>query len=174
MTEKQIELYYNQIDICYRNVKWSHRTHERAADIYGVISNWVKLAQLILSFIVGWDVLSQMRADSPVISWILIFSAALLALLQTISKTFDFEKLKNEHVSTAKSLWDLRENYMSLMYDLQNGLFDTEGFKEKRDELQSVALEIYKHEPRTFSWAYNRAEKDFKKGLDTFEHLETK
>lgn len=174
MENEQITIYSNQIEFCYGNVEWTHKIHEKAADFYTSLSNWISLFQLILSFIIGWDVLSQMRAESPFISWFLVLCSALLALLNSITKVFDFEKCKSRHIATAKSLWELREDYRSFKNDIKAGLYEVDSFLLKRQELQKRAEEIYKQAPRTFDRAYNRAKKDFDDNKVSFEHLEEK
>ena len=174
MTQEQIKLFKEQIEFCYGNIEWSHKIHEKAADRFSSICNWKSWAELILSFIVGCDVLSQMRSESPVISGILIGSSAMLAFLTSVSKAFNFEKRRDQHIATAKSLWELRETYRSLKTDIPAGLYTVESFVQKRKELQQLASEIYKQAPRTFNWAYDQANKDFKEGKVTFEHLSEK
>lgn len=163
MTEEQIKIFSEQIETCYDNVEWSHKIHEKAADIFSIICNWKGWLDLVLSFIVGWEVLSQMRADSPIISLLLVSCSGLLAFSQSVSKAFNFEKRRDEHIATAKSLWELRETYRSFKTDIVAGLYNVEIFINKRDELQHVTSEIYKHAPRTFDWAYKKADKEFKK-----------
>jgi len=171
MTNEQINLYAEQMEFCYGNVEWTHKAHESAADIFTIVTNIVNWGQLVLSFIVGWDVLSQMRAESPTISWLLIICSGLLALLNSITKTFDFENIKSRHIVAAKSLWILREDYRSFKNDIKAELYNIDSFLLKRQELQSRAAEIYKQAPRTFDCAYNRAKKQFEEGKVTFDHI---
>lgn len=172
MTNEQIKLYADQMKFCYGNIEWTHKAHEAAADIFTIVTNIINWGQLVLSFIVGWDVLSQMRAESPTISWLLIICSGLLALLNSITKTFDFENIKSRHIAAAKSLWILREDYRSFKNDIKAGLYNIDAFILKRQELQSRAAEIYKQAPRTFDWAYNRAKKQFEEGKVTFDHID--
>lgn len=172
MTTEQKILFVNQIEFCYGNIEWTHKIHEKCADIYTCVCNILSWLQLILSFIVGWDVLSQMRSDSPIISWVLVICSGLLALILSISKTFNFEKIRDSHIATAKSLWDLRETYRSFKTDIQADLYTVEEFTAKRDQLQMITSEIYKKAPRTFDRAYNKAKQDFEEGKTTFDHTE--
>ena len=174
MTEEQIKIFSEQIEFCYGNVEWSHKIHEKAADIFSTICSWKGWVDLFFSFIVGLDVLSQIRAESPIISWALVVSSAILAFSQSVSKAFNFEKRRDEHIATAKSLWEIRETYRNFKTDILAGLYDIERFTQKRDEMQHVTSEIYKQAPRTFDWAYDKADKDFKKGKVTFDHLSEK
>ena len=172
MTSEQKKLFVNQIKFCYGNVEWTHKIHEKCADTYTYVCNILSWIQLVLSFIVGWDVLSQMRSDSPVISCFLVICSGLLTIILSISKTFNFEKIRDAHIATAKSLWELRETYRSFKTDIQDDLYTIEAFTAKRDQLQIITSEIYKKAPRTFDRAYNKAKQDFEEGKATFDHLE--
>ena len=172
MTPEQKTIFVNQIEFCYGNVEWTHKIHEKCVDIYTCVCNILSWIQLILSFIVGWDVLSQMRSDSPVISLVLVICSGLLTIILSISKTFNFEKVRDSHISTAKSLWNLRETYRSFKTDIKADLYTVEEFTAKRDQLQVITSEIYKKAPRTFNSAYNKAKQDFEAGKVTFDHLE--
>ena len=174
MTNEQANNFVNQIDFCYGNVEWSQKIHEKSADTYTIICNWKNWTELILSFLVGCDVLSQIKADVPAISYMLMVSSALLAFIETLAKSFNFEKRRDSHISTANSLWEIRESYRSFKTDIAAGLYSIESYIQKRDELQKITSETYKKAPRTFNRAYNKAKKDFETGKVNFEHLAEK
>lgn len=174
MEEKQIELYRKLIEFCYGNVEWTHKTHEKAADIYNCVNNWLRWTQLVLSFLISADVLRQVNTDSPVISTVLVVCTIFLALINTITKTFDFSGRANKHVLAANSLWGLREDYRSLKNDIAAGVMTIEQIQFRRRELQEAVQEVYKTAPRTFDRAYKKAQEDFDKGKVTFDHLNEK
>lgn len=171
-TDIQLEKYYKQIDFCYGNVEWTHKIHEKAADIFTTINTWMRWLQLVLSFLISADVIAQLNTESPVVHWYLVFCTLLLTLLNTITKTFDFAGRANKHIIAANSLWGLREDYRSLKNDILTGCYSIDQIRKKRDELQAAVQEVYKTAPRTFDRAYAAAEKDFNEGKVTFEHLE--
>lgn len=57
----------NQIEFCYGNVEWTHKIHEKAADIYNSVNNWLRWIQLVLSFLISADVIRLFNAESPTI-----------------------------------------------------------------------------------------------------------
>jgi hypothetical protein len=174
MEEKQIELYRKQIEFCYGNVEWTQKIHEKAADIYNCVNNWFRWTQLVLSFLISADVLRQVNTDSPVISTVLVVCTIVLALINTITKTFDFSGRANKHVLAANSLWGLREDYRSFKNDIAAGVMTIEQIQFRRRELQEAVQEVYKTAPRTFDRAYKKAQEDFDKGKVTFDHLNEK
>ncbi|MCF0210718.1 MAG: SLATT domain-containing protein [Bacteroidales bacterium] len=173
-TDSQIKIYYEQIEFCYGNVEWTHKIHEKAADIYTCINTWIRWFQLLLSFFVSADVVSQMNTESPVIHWYLVVCSLLLMLVNTISKGFDFGGLANKHIITANSLWGLREEYRSFKNDILAGIYTIDEIRARRDELQNAVQEVYKTAPRTFGRAYKKAKSDFESGNVTFNHLSEK
>lgn len=172
MDKETLKIYKEQIEFCYGNVEWTHKIHEKAADIYTSVNNWLRWAQLILSFVISADVISQFKNSSPAISGLLVVCTVGLALINTITKTFDFSGRANKHILAANSLWALREDYRSFKNDIEAGILTIEQITERRKELQDAVQEVYKTAPRTFDRAYKKAEKDFKEGKVTFEHLE--
>ena len=174
MEQQQIELYKNQIEFCYGNVEWTHKIHEKAADIYNSVNNWLRWIQLVLSFLISADVISQFNTESPVISTLLVACTIGLALINTVTKTFDFSGRANKHVLAANSLWGLREDYRSFKNDIAAGVLTIEQIQTRRKELQEAVQEVYKTAPRTFDRAYKKAEEDFKQGKVTFDHLDEK
>lgn len=172
MDSEQINIYSNQIDFCYGNVEWTHKIHEKAADFYTTVNNWLRWAQLILSFVIGADVIKQYGTESPVVGSILVWCAVGLALINTISKTFDFSGRASKHIIAANSLWGLREDYRSFRNDIKAGILNIDQIILRRKELQDAVQEVYKTAPRTFDWAYEKAKKDFDEGKVTFAHLD--
>ncbi len=172
MDKETIKIYKDQIEFCYGNVEWTHKIHEKAADIYNSVNNWLRWAQLVLSFLISADVIRLFNADSPAISLLLMICTIGLALINTITKTFDFSGRANKHVLAANSLWGLREDYRSFKNDIEAGILTIDQIRVRRKELQDAVQEVYKTAPRTFDKAYKKAEDDFKKGKVTFDHLD--
>lgn len=169
--EEQLKVYKEQIEFCYGNVEWTHKIHEKAADIYNAVNNWLRWIQLVLSFLISADVIKQFNTDSPVVSVLLVVCTIGLALINTISKTFDFSGRANKHILAANSLWGLREDYRSFKNDIETGVLTIDQILVKRKELQDAVQEVYKTSPRTFDRAYAKAKKDFDEGKVTFDHL---
>lgn len=173
-TDSRFEIYYNQIEFCYGNVEWTHKIHEKAADIFTTINTCLRWFQLLLSFAISADVVAQLNTEDPVIHWYLVACTLLLTLINTVTKTFDFAGRANNHILAANSLWGLREDYRSFKNDILAGCYTIEQIQSKRTELQASVQEVYKTAPRTFDKAYKKAKEDFDKGKVTFEHLSEK
>lgn len=95
-----------------------------------------------------------------------IVSMVLLALT-AYAKDIDPGQQAEKHKKTASQLWDVRESYLSLLTDLQDGKVSTEVARKKRDELQARLVTIYETAPRTSAKAY----RDASDGLKNREEL---
>lgn len=152
----------DQIRECYGRVVWTHKTHEKCADILNTRQSRVKLAQLILSAITTTGILISVFGDSKMIG---ITSAVLslgLTMLNAYVKQYDLSKVAQKHADAAINTWDIRERYLSLLVDVKNEVLTIDELTIKRDQIQSELLSVYKESPRTFSKAYNKASKALK------------
>ena len=70
--------------------------------------------------------------------------------------------MAQKHAAAASSIWNIRENYFSLLTDIRAGIVNEEGIRKTRDQLQSDLHKIYKGSPRTLTKAYNEASKALK------------
>lgn len=149
-----------QIRECFGRVVYSHKTHEKCADIILVRHNWIKIIQIILSALTTTGILVVIFGEEKLFVGILsaILSAILFAL-NTYVKGDDLGELAQKHSDTAADLWTIRENYLSLLTDIQTQIISVDILVEKRDSLQKKLGNLYKGSPRTISRAYRKASK---------------
>ncbi|MFM5840994.1 SLATT domain-containing protein [Aeromonas rivipollensis] len=65
--------------------------------------------------------------------------------------------LAQKHSVAASSIWNIRENYLSLLTDIKSNSLSIGEIKTTRDQLQADLHKIYKGAPRTIDKAYNAA-----------------
>jgi hypothetical protein len=176
-----IKLLDYQIRNSYGNVFWTHKIHEKDADMYNKYDSRLKVAQIILSAVSTTGLISVLlgisnsNASSP--CWIIylatvistIVSAALL-VINSLQKGYSFSVLAAQHADAALKLLNLREDYLSLLYDIKGGFVDVDKIKSRRDDLQKRTVEVYESAPRTTAKGYEKAEESIKSG----EHFYTK
>lgn len=146
----------------YGRLVYTHKVHEKEADIHRDKSGSVKLAQVVLSVLTTGGMVSSLLADS---SWLPVAStvlAGMLLFLNGYAKNFDSEVHAAEHQRTARSLWLLRERMLSLLADVEAEAISLEKAREKRDELQGKLAEVYDAAPRTTPKGYQAAQKALK------------
>jgi len=159
-TDSQINKLESQIRECYGRVVYSHKTHEKCSDILTHRHNIIKIIQIILSALTTTGILVVIFGEEKFI--VGIFSALLstaLFALNTYVKGHDLGELAQKHSDTATDLWDIRENYLSLLTDIQAKIISVDSLIEKRDLLQKRLSGLYKGCPRTINRAYSRASK---------------
>ena len=117
--EQDFNILESQIRECYGRVVYSHKTHEKCADILFARNNKFKTWQIVLSVLTTTGVVATIFGDAV---WVKIVSAivsALLLLLNTYLKSFDLGSLSQKHSNAAADLWDVRESYLSILADIK-------------------------------------------------------
>lgn len=176
-----IKLLNSQIRNSYGNVFWTHKIHEKDADIYRCWNNWLKIIQIILSALSTTGVifiLFGVSKNTPLqdglydsVRWAALISSgisALLVIANSLSKGYDLGELSASHGATALKLLDLREDYLSLLYDIKARSISVEEIQDRRDELKERTLSVYENAPRTTSRGYGKAAKAIENGEPFF------
>lgn len=175
-----IKLLNSQICNSYGNVFWTHKIHEKDADLYRIWNNRLKITQIVLSAIsttglvfvlFGVDESNIAEGNNCLVRYAAIISAfisALLVIANSLSKGYDLGELSASHGATAIKLLDLREEYLSLLYDIKGRHLSVESIQKRRDELKEKTLAIYANAPRTTSCGYTKAAKAIEIGEPFF------
>jgi len=151
----------SQIRECYGRVAYSHKVHEKNADIYHSRLRLLKLTQIILSAITTGGLIITLFGQNQTSALIAAIASAALLAINTYTKEHDLGQLTQKHVNTAGDLWDVRESYLSMLTDLASGTANTDPVRHKRDTLQEDLKSIYQAAPRTIPKAYARARAAF-------------
>ncbi|MGI2855266.1 SLATT domain-containing protein [Shewanella algae] len=158
----QIEALEAQIRECYGRVVWTHKTHEKCADILQDRNNSVKFWQIVLSAVTTSGIFITVLGDNKIAG----ISAAIVSMLSlaisTYVKKYDLGGLAQKHADTASAIWNVREKYFSLLTDIKVGDVSLTEIRAQRDKLQSELHKLYKGSPRTISKAYDQASKALK------------
>lgn len=151
-----------QIRECYGRVCWSHKTHEKCADILEQRLKILKLIQIILSAIITTGILITIFGDNNFVGILSAILSGLLFGVNTYTKDYDLGELSQKHSNAAINLWNVREKYLSLLTDLSSETITYSEAKELRDDLQNSLSSIYEGSPRTISKAYSQATRALK------------
>lgn len=149
-----------QVRESFGRVVYSHKTHEKQADICFTKHRWQQGVLIGLTAVSSGTFLAAVVGllGDPVLTSLATSSIALVVTWISLgAKTFRFADESDAHRGIASRLWDVRESYISLIADLMSGtVTDPEG-RERRDELQEAARDAYSDAPRTSSKAFARA-----------------
>lgn len=155
--KERLDIIDAQIRECFGRVVWTHKTHEKCADILNTSNKNYKLAQIILSAFVTTGIFTQFLSESLCMQILTAIISLALLILNTYLKKYDFGKHAQNHADTAIELWNIRELYLSLITDIKTEALNIDQIIEKRNELQNKLCALYKGSPRSFSKAYEKA-----------------
>ncbi|MCK5849681.1 MAG: SLATT domain-containing protein [Kiritimatiellae bacterium] len=147
-----------QLRECFGRTAYSHKTHEKCADIYHGRLRILKIAQIALSAVTTTGLFVAIIGDNTCSAILAAIASTSLLALSTYTKEQDLGKLAQQHTMSAGDLWDVRESYLSLLADIIGGDAEIDRLRQKRDELQETLKGIYQAAPRTLPKAYGRAQ----------------
>ncbi len=145
----------------FGKVVYTHKTHEKAADICISKSKRIKRANVVLLALTSGGALGAILKGHV----FLIFTSILATLslfFAVYQLSFNFEELGQRHKMTAKKLWLIREKYQNLIADIMNDKYSSNKIIEKRDLLLSELNETLENAPPTDNKAYSKARKALK------------
>lgn len=151
-----------QLRDCYGRVVYSHKIHEKAADIYLQRLHRIKLAQIVLSALTTGTLIVVLFNNSIVGTGLSAAFSAILFALNAYTKDFDLGELAQKHKDSAHRLWAVRESYLSLLTDIVGRTITVPELKRQRDDLQKSLEFIYNSAPRTNDDAYEKARQALK------------
>lgn len=154
-----------QVRESFGRVAYSHKVHEKQADMYFTKHRWQQGMLIFFSATSSGTFLAVVVGllGNNTLEPLVTSSAALLvSWLSLGAKTFKFEEESNAHRSTASRLWDVRESYISLIADLMSGSVSGAEGRKRRDELQQVTQNCYTNAPRTSPEAFKQAQDGLK------------
>lgn len=162
-----------QLREAYGRVVYSHKTHEKCADLLLSRLSTVKFWQIALSALTAVGFLSVVFGVGKPAAIIGTAVSAILLALNTYTKDYDLGELAEKHRQTAADLWLIRERYLSLLTDLRSGTKSLPEAESSRDELLTSLHALYSSAPSTTHKAYTQAQKALKYDEDmTFSDQE--
>lgn len=162
-----------QLRECFGRVVYSHKTHEKQADILVKRLSWIKLGHIILSAIIAGSFLVRLFGLGEIGTIIGAIVSAVLLGLTLYSKDSNLAELAQKHKHAANEIWLIREKYQSLITDLVIGEKRLEVIQQARDDLMEDLHLVYSNAPGTNSSAYAKAQKALKQNEDmTFSNEE--
>lgn len=148
----------SQVRECYGRVVYSHKTHEKCADILLSRLSKIKLWQIILSSITTAGFIAAILGTGKVGAAIGVIVSTILLALNAFTKNYDLGQLAQKHRQAAADLWLLREKYLTLITDLRVGKESIEKVCACRDEILEQLHAVYTGAPSTTFAAYEKAQ----------------
>lgn len=158
----------SQIRECYGRVVYSHKAHEKCADILYQKNHCLKTIQIILSALTACGVLTVVFTDTRIYDIVTAIVALFSLGVSLYLKEYDLGALAQQHSDIATELWDIREQFLSLLTDMNSKAMPLDMIITRRDALQEKLKTIYKKAPRTTTKAYFKAQKSLRKNEEMF------
>jgi len=163
-SEKILE---GQLRECYGRVVYTHKTHEKCADILLSRHKQIKFWQIALSALITGGVISTLtEALSPeckvFATWFSAVCSTILLVLNSYTKDYDLGEIAQKHRQAAADIWLVREKYLSLLTNLRAGIQPLDEILKIRDALLTELHTTYQGAPSTDYKAYKQAQKALK------------
>lgn len=159
---EQKKLLESQIREIYGRVVYTHKTHEKCADVLKERSDYMKFAEIVLSATTTTTILVVVFGSGKVFELIAAFCSTILLGLTLYSKDFNLLAIAEKHKQAALNILEIREKLLSLLVDIRIGNKEIELLQQKRDELNEQLLNTYRGAPKTINKAYAIASKALK------------
>jgi hypothetical protein len=152
---------------------YTHKTHEKCADILLTRLARLKLWQIILSAITTAGFLGVVCDAGKTGALVGVLVSTTLLTLNAYTKNHDLGELAQKHRQAGADLWIIREKYLSLITDLRMGEKPIEVLQRERDDLLKELHTVYSGAPSTTYQAYKKAQEALKHSEDmTFSDAE--
>lgn len=142
----------------FGRVAWSHKTHEKSAEIEEGKIKRVKWINIILAFLTFLSFSASMVFSAETWpAYIAVVLSALTLAFNFYLLSFNPEKNAQQHRCVAKELWGAREEYVNFIADIMNEQISSEEIVTRRDQFIKSLEIIYKFAPQTSPEAYGVA-----------------
>lgn len=142
---------------------YTHKTHEKCADILLKRLSKVKLSQIILSAVTTAGFIGAAFGAGQIGALLGVLVSTALLALNAYTKNYDLGELAQKHRQAGADLWIIREKYLSLITDLKMGEKPIESLQAERDALLEELHAAYSGAPSTTYEAYRKAQEALQK-----------
>lgn len=155
----------------FGRVVYSHKTHEKARELASRNATEIKWVNIGLTAVTSGSLVSALVSDERALLIVGALLSAASVAFTIFQLSFDPQRTAERHRTTANQLWYIREQYLILLADLQEGA--AVDLPVRRAGLVEDLKSIYEQAPDTGSRAYRRAQKALKVDEDmTFTDAE--
>jgi hypothetical protein len=150
------------IRVSFGRVVYSHKTHEKDAEISSCHATAVKWANIILTTLTSGTLISTIITNQLILAYISTLLSAITLAFIIFQLSFNPEEKAEKHRQLAKELWYVREKYVNLMADIISERISEDTIIIRRNEIIEELKLIYKFAPITSSKAYKKAQEALK------------
>jgi hypothetical protein len=157
--DKQFESLEGLVRESYIAIMWTHKVHEKQADIYLFqfrIMEWIKI---VVSALTSCGIISIVFTDQL---WIKVVSAIIsfsLVVINTAFKSFSTQELYMIHKNAANTLLIIRDKYRHLLLEIRTEAKPFADLDFEYIDLESEKHQAYNKSPITDKRAFKAARK---------------
>ena len=137
---EQQELLEAQIRECFGRVTYSHKTHEKCADVLKERTDCLKFAEIFLSAATTTSILVVVLGEGKAFQFIAALCSTILLGITLYSKDFNLLAIAEKHKQAALNILEIREKLLSLLVDIRIGNKAIEHLQQTRDELNEELI----------------------------------
>ncbi len=156
-------IFEGQMRGCYGRIVYTHKTHEKCADILLKRLSQIKLCQITLSAITTAGFIVTVFEAGKIGALLGVLVSTTLLAINAYTKNYDLGELAQRHRQAGADLWLIREKYLSLITDLKMGEKSIESLQNERDTLLEELHTVYSGAPSTTYGAYRKAQEALQK-----------
>ncbi len=154
---EQKKILESQIREIYGRVVYTHKTHEKCADVLKKRSDYLKFGEIFLSAVTTTSILVVLFGDGQIFQFLAALFSTILLALTLYTKDFNLLGIAEKHKQAALNILEIREKLLSLLVDIKIGNKEIETLQHKRDELNEQLINTYRGAPKTINKAYQIA-----------------
>lgn len=155
------EKLHNQIAELAGNVLYTFSAHWNIVNRLKKRYSEIKILQIVLTALSTGGFLALIITDISWLSWVGGLTSALALALNLYKLNFNLPEEIKKHTDAANDLWEIREEYKSLLADFE-ALSDDQ-VREKRDTLIAATSKINKNYPGTDEKSFIKAQEEIGK-----------
>ena len=160
---EQKKLLESQIREIYGRVVYTHKTHEKCADVLKERNDCLKITEVILSALTTTSILIVIFGEGIIFQFLAALFSTTLLCLSLYSKDYNLLALAEKHKQAAVDILEVREKLLSLLVDIRIGNKDVSDYQVERNKLNEQLLNTYRGAPKTINKAYKIASKALQK-----------
>ena len=143
----------------YGQVLWTHKIHEKQADIYAEQYKWLEVFRIVTSCVTSAGVITLIFNDTFAIKVVAVIVSVVAACLTAFFTAFNLQKMSEQHRQAAIKLLTIRERIHLLLLKIKiQRVSDDEALSEY-ENIICLLGEIYDSAPSTTDKAVKRARK---------------
>ena len=146
----------------FGRVVYSHKTHEKDAEISSCYATATKWANIILTTITSGTLITTIIINQSILIYVSAVLSSITLAFAIFQLSFNPEEKTEKHRQLAKELWYVREKYVNLMADILGEIINDDTMTTRRNNLIEELNLIYKFAPTTSTKAYKKAQEALK------------